>query len=524
MKNILLSVISIVMLITADISVASTHDFLTVPEHKTYQTIDQDGIQLAQRGFGWGRRNFNRNFQRQQQQRRMQQQRQQQRLQRQRMEQQRRQQAQQRQRMMEQRRRQQQAMRVRQQQMALQRQRMAEQRRLAQTRQRQEAQRRQGQQRQTAQNRALQAQRVARQRLQNQQRLRRLRQLRERNRKIQVQKQQQQQRELAMLASLRAARSVSALKSPAFKKRIQATRTNLQKVKTHQAKLNKKKVTTLNKNAQKAAKVTALKSKLVCDIKTKSCGCSFHGSTLVKTLRGMVPIKDIEVGRDYAWSKNEYTGEQDWKKITDHFVNTYDQRVVVRVEGSNGQIQEIISNRVHPFFVQIPEQRLPVHLASSDGSISPVSSEGHYYTGSIANGKWIDASNLKPGFRLLGANGEWAEVSMVTYQVKELLAYNISVEGFRTFFVQGNSYDIINPVWVHNSCSPNQLNKAIRRGQAPRGIERIDIGKVKGEQTHVHLGKGHALNIDGSWKHGGTSLTNNQKKWLIKNGWKVPEE
>lgn len=263
MKNILLSIMSIIMLITTDVSSASTYNAVTSPIINKQQTLEDGKTQLAQRGL-WGRRNYNRNFQRQQQQRRLQQQRlQQQRLQRQRMEQRRRQQAQQR-------KRQQEALRARQRQAIQQRQRIVQQRRIAQTRQRQEAQRRQQQQRQTAQKQAVQTQRIARQQLQNQQRLRRLKQLRERNRRIQVQKQQQKQRDLAMLASLRAARSVSILKSPAFKQRVQVTRTNLQKVKTQQAKLNKKNTNALNKNTQKVAKLANLKSKVICN----GSGCS----------------------------------------------------------------------------------------------------------------------------------------------------------------------------------------------------------------------------------------------------------
>jgi len=67
--------------------------------------------------------------------------------------------------------------------------------------------------------------------------------------------------------------------------------------------------------------------------------------------------------------------------------------------------------------------------------------------------------------------------------------------------------------------SPNQMNKAIQRGQAPRGITRIDIGKVKGEQAHATFRDGSALNKDGTWKHGGMRLTNEQKQWLRDNGW-----
>ena len=37
----------------------------------------------------------------------------------------------------------------------------------------------------------------------------------------------------------------------------------------------------------------------------------------------------------------------------------------------------------------------------------------------------------------------------------------------------------------------------------------LDVGKVKGEQLHIVIrdknGGKHALNVDGTWKHGGTS-------------------
>jgi hypothetical protein len=69
--------------------------------------------------------------------------------------------------------------------------------------------------------------------------------------------------------------------------------------------------------------------------------------------------------------------------------------------------------------------------------------------------------------------------------------------------------------------SPNQMNKAIQRGQAPDGIRRIDIGKVKGEQMHATFASGAALNRDGTWKHGQERLTAAQRKWLLQNGWTI---
>lgn len=71
--------------------------------------------------------------------------------------------------------------------------------------------------------------------------------------------------------------------------------------------------------------------------------------------------------------------------------------------------------------------------------------------------------------------------------------------------------------------SPNQLNNEIRRGQAPRSIRRVDTAKTYGEQTHVHLSDGSALNIDGTWKHGATSLSNATRAWLVRGGWRLPQ-
>ncbi|MDX8525879.1 RHS repeat-associated core domain-containing protein [Mesorhizobium sp. MSK_1335] len=72
------------------------------------------------------------------------------------------------------------------------------------------------------------------------------------------------------------------------------------------------------------------------------------------------------------------------------------------------------------------------------------------------------------------------------------------------------------------NASPNQMNKEIKTGKAPREVERVDIGKVTGEQTHVHFKDGSALNIDGSWKHGFSELSKAVKGWLGTHGWNLP--
>jgi hypothetical protein len=69
---------------------------------------------------------------------------------------------------------------------------------------------------------------------------------------------------------------------------------------------------------------------------------------------------------------------------------------------------------------------------------------------------------------------------------------------------------------------PLTPNKAIQRGQAPRGITRIDTPKVPNEQLHATFDDGSALNIDGTRKHGGGDLTRAQTTWLEQNGWTLP--
>ncbi len=65
-------------------------------------------------------------------------------------------------------------------------------------------------------------------------------------------------------------------------------------------------------------------------------------------------------------------------------------------------------------------------------------------------------------------------------------------------------YDRYNPCNSRNSnskskvTSPNQMNKQIESGSAPNTVKRVDTGKIKGEQNHVHFKDGSALNRDGT--------------------------
>ena len=151
--------------------------------------------------------------------------------------------------------------------------------------------------------------------------------------------------------------------------------------------------------------------------------------------------------------------------------------------------------------------------------------------------EWITLEELREGDVLDTFQGS-ATVTTVRRPFRMSDVYNIEVHGHHVYRITDDG------VLVHNKAqrrilseaeklddlpdvpkkvpSANQLNAAIRRGQAPRGIERIDVPKIKGEQLHVHFKDGSALNIDGTWKHGTKALTQDETEWLLANGWTSP--
>jgi hypothetical protein len=71
--------------------------------------------------------------------------------------------------------------------------------------------------------------------------------------------------------------------------------------------------------------------------------------------------------------------------------------------------------------------------------------------------------------------------------------------------------------------SPNQMNQQVHSGQAPDSVESVDSPRFPYEKPHIHFTDGSALNIDGTWKHGGRELTNPEKEWITANGWSLPK-
>ena len=75
----------------------------------------------------------------------------------------------------------------------------------------------------------------------------------------------------------------------------------------------------------------------------------------------------------------------------------------------------------------------------------------------------------------------------------------------------------------HNTVRLDDFLVNLALWYAPRDVKRVDVGKVKGEQTHTHFKDDSALNKDGTWKHGESTLCRATQKWLIDNGWNLPK-
>ena len=201
----------------------------------------------------------------------------------------------------------------------------------------------------------------------------------------------------------------------------------------------------------------------VAKIKPKTC--SFRGDMEVKTEQGYKPIESIKVG-DKVYAKNELTGQMTYQRVQAYYNNPYDFTVYVEVIDEQGKHQTIVSNKIHPFFTQVNQGEL----------VS--SSEGHHYNGEIQNAQWVDAQNLKAGYKLLSENNHWQTVKGVTIKAEKLSAYNLTVETDHTYFIKGANSDL-DGVWVHNDCWH----------ALPDGAKRVkDIDGYKTYQFKDHSG------------------------------------
>ena len=210
--------------------------------------------------------------------------------------------------------------------------------------------------------------------------------------------------------------------------------------------------------------------------RVKALTCSFRGDMEVKTEQGYKPIESIKVG-DKVYAKNELTGQMTYQRVQAHYNNPYDFTVYVEVIDEQGKQQTIVSNKIHPFFTQV-----------SQGELVP-SSEGHYYKGEIQNAQWVDAQNLKAGYKLLSENNHWQTVKGVSIKAEKLSAYNLTVETDHTYFIKGANSDL-DGVWVHNDCWNSLPADAVNTGKTtPDGRALYTFKDNTGKQVTAYKGK-----------------------------------
>ncbi|MEP3244601.1 MAG: polymorphic toxin-type HINT domain-containing protein [Sneathiella sp.] len=246
--------------------------------------------------------------------------------------------------------------------------------------------------------------------------------------------------------------------------------------------------------------------------------CSFHGDTQVLTSSGYLSIKDLKVGMS-VWSRSDQTDQMEWKSVLAQYSNSYDETVSITVRDvETGEEHTIVSNKIHPFFVQVPQKSKLLHMVTmSAGDGVPPSSEGHHYRGTIANGHWVDASDLKAGYRLLNDDESWAEVVSIKIDGKALKAYNLTVADFHTYFVRGTANVNAQPVWVHNNCnSVFKTTKEAKQAAEKLGFKKINETTLDGQAIFKNGKRFITRDVDGhnggAWKMGSSVKNLGSKK------------
>ncbi|GLR58825.1 hemagglutinin repeat-containing protein [Rhizobium indigoferae] len=193
-------------------------------------------------------------------------------------------------------------------------------------------------------------------------------------------------------------------------------------------------------------------------------GCSFDGSTLVKTAGGFTAISEIRPDETLVWSRDEQ-GREGYKLVLAKIREEHAQTAYLTLKSeATGRQQTIITTTNHPFFAVLSGGRaVPVALP-----------EGQFYRGPIKDGAWIAAGDLRSGEKLLDADGSWSSVVDIRVEDKPLNAYNLTIADFHTYFVKQAGNDAQETVWVHNSCLPS-VEKAVNSNidhAANRAVER----------------------------------------------------
>ena len=184
-------------------------------------------------------------------------------------------------------------------------------------------------------------------------------------------------------------------------------------------------------------------SEFVCEAFNKGC---FMAGTLVTTKKGLKPIEEIKIG-EYVLSRNEESGENSYKKVTDTLIrSTYN---ICTIELENGKIK---------------------------------STTGHLFM--VKDKWWKAAAELKAGDVLETENGKCQVVKSITVEEKcyPVTTYNLSVEDNHTFFV-GEERVLTHNTKVFTSC---ELADEVAE-KATKGVRDSNKILIKGDVVDKEL-------------------------------------
>jgi len=221
-------------------------------------------------------------------------------------------------------------------------------------------------------------------------------------------------------------------------------------------------------------------------------GCSFDGSTLVKTVDGFTAIRNVQPGKTKVWSRDEQ-GHEGYKLALGKVRETHTETVYLTVRSNKTASQQIITTTLlHRVFAMLPK---------GVSKSRQIAIDGKFYSGPISNGVWIRVQDLQPGYKMLDDSGSWSDVVSVRVERKPLEAYNLTVADYHTYFVKEAGNNSAKSIWVHNDpCSYDTIFNANR---LPNDLRE----SVNDTLSNINKGTVPSGNASIRW---GTTFTNNE--------------
>ena len=157
---------------------------------------------------------------------------------------------------------------------------------------------------------------------------------------------------------------------------------------------------------------------------------SFEADTAVLLADGTLrAISDVQAG-DLVWARDPATGEAGARRVVASVTSSGD-RDLVEVEADG---ETVTATAGHPFWVD-------------------------------DQGRWVHATHLEAGDRLLAADGTTTDIDAVAHRSDTLTVHNLSIDGIHTYHVNIGDQQVV----VHN-CAATVTQRALPAGSPGRVV------------------------------------------------------